>query len=83
MSGVNPLSQFLRDFHFDHRRAFCGKVFNWISTLYKGISGLPQRCFAIGFVPMFISGGLTEFSWGILPRYSTSYTYFVVAIFTS
>jgi cytochrome c oxidase subunit 1 len=36
------------------------KVFNWITTLWRGnIRLLPSTLFAIGFVSMFISGGLT------------------------
>ena len=36
------------------------KVFNWLTTLWKGnIRFTPGMLFAIGFVSMFISGGLT------------------------
>ncbi len=36
------------------------KVFNWITTLWRGnIKFLPSTLFAIGFVSLFISGGLT------------------------
>jgi len=36
------------------------KVFNWITTIWKGNLRLtPAMLFAIGFVSMFISGGLT------------------------
>jgi cytochrome c oxidase subunit 1 len=36
------------------------KVFNWITTLWRGnIRLLPSTLFAIGFVSLFISGGLT------------------------
>jgi cytochrome c oxidase subunit 1 len=36
------------------------KVFNWITTLWRGnIRFTPGMLFAIGFVSMFISGGLT------------------------
>jgi len=36
------------------------KVFNWLTTLWRGnIKFLPASLFSIGFVSMFISGGLT------------------------
>ena len=36
------------------------KVFNWLTTLWRGnIRFLPSTLFAIGFVSLFISGGLT------------------------
>jgi cytochrome c oxidase subunit 1 len=59
------------------------KVFNWLTTLWRGnIHITPASMFAIGFVSMFISGGLTGIGLGYavidIPLHDT---YFVVAHF--
>ncbi|BAS25962.1 cytochrome c oxidase subunit I [Limnochorda pilosa] len=59
------------------------KVFNWLATLWRGkLRFTPQMLFAIGFVSLFVTGGLTGMILGspALNMYVHD-TYFVVAHF--
>ncbi|MBV9707337.1 MAG: cbb3-type cytochrome c oxidase subunit I, partial [Chloroflexi bacterium] len=57
------------------------KIFNWIATIFGGkISFKPPMLFALGFVAMFLIGGLNGAALAVVPfDYQVTDTYFVVA----
>lgn len=84
MAGVNPfISNFFVIFTLIIAVPSAVKVFNWISTIYKAnIRFNSASLFAIGFVSLFISGGLTGIFLGNSAIDIVMHdTYFVVAHF--
>jgi len=59
------------------------KIFNWLGTMWKGDLTFPSpMLFAIGFVSMFVIGGLSGVTHSIVPSdYQQTDTYYVVAHF--
>ncbi len=59
------------------------KMFNWLATMYGGrISFASPMLFAIGFLSMFLIGGLTGIMLALVPfDFQVSDTYFVVGHF--
>ncbi|HVM12358.1 MAG TPA: cytochrome c oxidase subunit I [Actinomycetota bacterium] len=59
------------------------KIFNWLGTMWRGALTLTTpMLFAIGFVTMFVIGGLSGVTHAVVPAdYQQTDTYYVVAHF--
>src|SRR3989304_896507 len=57
------------------------KIFNWLGTMWKGDLTFPTpMLFAIGFVSMFVIGGLSGVTHSVVPSdYQQTDTYYIVA----
>ncbi|HZS77672.1 MAG TPA: cytochrome c oxidase subunit I [Ktedonobacteraceae bacterium] len=57
------------------------KIFNWIATIYGGkVSFKVPMLFAVGFIAMFLIGGLNGVALAVVPfDYQVTDTYFVIA----
>ena len=59
------------------------KIFNWLGTLWKGdLRFTTPMLFAIGFIAMFVIGGLSGVTHAVVPSdYQQTDTYYIVAHF--
>jgi cytochrome c oxidase subunit 1 len=59
------------------------KIFNWLGTLWKGdIHFTTPMLFAVGFIAMFVIGGLSGVTHAVVPAdYQQTDTYYIVAHF--
>jgi cytochrome c oxidase subunit 1 len=59
------------------------KIFNWLGTMWKGdLRFATPMLFAIGFIAMFVIGGLSGVTHAVVPHdYQQTDTYYIVAHF--